>query len=233
MLGVQPSSPAAQVGLVSFFDFIVEANGESLYMTEVDYFVGLIRKFDERPLPLLVYNCKDRSMRKVVITPTKNWSGDGRLGVAIRYDCYTNAAEALCRVLNVEPDSPAELGGLIPSSDYILGTHELAFRDTDSLERELEKNVEKPCELYVYNSERDEVRIAIVMPSRCWGKYDEVNNNNIQRRHQDAPILGADVAHGFLHRLPDSCCDSKGNCTTTKLSHLKESSVYAEPNIEN
>lgn len=28
VLGVQPNSPASKVGLVSFFDFIVEADGE-------------------------------------------------------------------------------------------------------------------------------------------------------------------------------------------------------------
>ena len=46
------------------------------------------------------------------------------LGVTIRFDCYLDAEEHLCRVLEVEPDSPAELAGLIPEKDYLLGTAE-------------------------------------------------------------------------------------------------------------
>lgn len=34
VLGVQPNSPASKVGLVSFFDFIVAADGESSWLAE-------------------------------------------------------------------------------------------------------------------------------------------------------------------------------------------------------
>lgn len=36
VLGVQPNSPAAKAGLVSFFDFIVGANGEMLLGSGAD-----------------------------------------------------------------------------------------------------------------------------------------------------------------------------------------------------
>ena len=207
VLGVQPSSPAAQVGLVSFFDFIVAANDVPLQTAAVEYFVTLIREFEDRPLPLRVYNCKNHSLREVTLVPSKNWPGEGRLGVAIRYDCYSGAEEALCRILTVEPNSPAELAGLIPSSDYLLGTQEQAFVDTDSLGKELEKYVDKTVELYVYNSDLDEVRVVVVMPSRSWGKKSGL----------DSPILGADVACGFLHRLPEGCCHTTGSSTEISL----------------
>ena len=42
VLGVQPNSPAEKGGLVSFFDFIVEANGISLNTLD-DTFVKLIQ----------------------------------------------------------------------------------------------------------------------------------------------------------------------------------------------
>ena len=75
VLGVQPFSPAAKVGLVSFFDFIVAANGESLCEKNIGYFVNLIKEFNERELPLEVYNCKNHSFRSISLVPTKNWDG--------------------------------------------------------------------------------------------------------------------------------------------------------------
>ena len=194
VLGVQASSPASTVGLVSFFDFIIEANGEPLWNKEVSYFVNLIKEFEDRELPLLVYNCKDHSVREVHIIPTNKWPGEGRLGVAIRFDSYHDAEERLCRVLEVERDSPAELAGLDQYNDYLLGTAEIGFSDTDVLFEELRLNVDRTTEFYVYNSDTDEVRVVVVMPNQQWGGDG---------------LLGANVACGYLHRLPTKCCSSE------------------------
>ena len=43
------------------------------------------------------------------------------------------------------------------------------FRDTEVLYEELAANLESPVEFYVYNSDTDEVRMAVVMPSDMWG----------------------------------------------------------------
>jgi hypothetical protein len=48
--------------------------------------------------------------------------------VTIRFDCYENADEHLVRVLEVVPNSPAELAGLQPNLDFLLGTAEMSFR---------------------------------------------------------------------------------------------------------
>lgn len=43
--------------------------------------------------------------------------------MTIRFDTYHNAEEHLCRVLDVEVNSPAELAGLQSGGkDYLLGT---------------------------------------------------------------------------------------------------------------
>lgn len=216
VLGVQPSSPASNVGLVSFFDFIISANGEYLGHKNVGYFVDLIKRFDGCELSVEVYNCKNHTVRKVNLVPSKNWTGgEGRLGVAIRYDRYIDAEFSLCRVLHVEIDSPADLAGLVPNSDYILGTQEMAFTDSDMLEKELEKKLGKTCKLYIYNSVRDEVRVAIVMPSKDWG----VKGAN----PGDASILGAEVGCGFLHRLPEHSCETLGFSTDKGLRPSHES----------
>ena len=45
----------------------------------------------------------------------------------------------------------------IPSRDYLLGTAEKVFKDTDVLFDELADKVEVPVEFYVYNADTDEV----------------------------------------------------------------------------
>jgi GRASP55/65 PDZ-like domain len=119
------------------------------------------------------------------------------LGVTIRFDTFLDAEDNLCRVLHVEPNSPAELAGLIPGRDYLLGTAERVFKDTDTLYEELSANVDTPVEFYVYNADTDEVRIVVIMPSEQWGG-------------EKCGLLGADVAHGYLHGLPSDCCRTIG-----------------------
>ena len=50
------------------------------------------------------------------------------LGVTIRFDSYDHADEHMVRILEVVPNSPAELAGLQPMTDYLLGTAETVFK---------------------------------------------------------------------------------------------------------
>ena len=194
VLGVQPNSPASKIGLVSFFDFIVAANGVPL--TTLDKtFIELIKSSEDKPLPLKVYNCKSKNIRDLELVPSRNWPGEGMLGVTIRFDSYHNAEEDLCHVTEVDPDSPADLAGLMPETDYLLGTLEKVFKTTEILYEELRTHVNVPIDFYVYNTESDEVRTCVVMPSNDWG---------------GAGLLGASVASGLLHALPSECCHTTG-----------------------
>jgi hypothetical protein len=59
-----------------------------------------------------------------VIVPSKKWPGEGMLGVTIRFDSYKDAEDQLIRVMEVENNSPAEIAGLQPNVDFLLGTAE-------------------------------------------------------------------------------------------------------------
>jgi hypothetical protein len=194
VLGVQPNSPASQVGLVSFFDFIVAANGVPLATLD-NTFIELIKASEDKPLPLKVYNCKSHTFREVQLVPSRSWPGEGMLGVTIRFDVYHNAEEYLCHVTDVDPDSPAELAGLVPNKDFLLGTLEKVFKTPEILFEELQAHVNSPIDLYVYNVDTDEVRVCVVMPSNDWGGEG---------------LLGAGVANGLLHTLPEECCHTTG-----------------------
>lgn len=126
------------------------------------------------------------------------------LGVTIKFDSYREAEEQMLHVLEVEADSPADLAGLQPIKDYILGTAEKAFLDADSLYQELLNNLDRPIEFYVYNTDTDEVRIVIIMPTEDWGGEG---------------ILGANVAFGFLHILPSHCCETIGKSSESSDSN--------------
>lgn len=194
VLGVQPNSPASAIGLVSFLDFIVAANGVPLNTLD-STFIELIKASEDKPLPLNVYNCKSKTVRDLVLTPSRNWPGEGMLGVTIRFDSYHNAEEDVCHVTDVDADSPAELAGLVPGSDYLLGTLEKVFKTPEILHEELKEHVNCPVDFYVYNTETDEVRVCVVMPSSDWGGEG---------------LLGAGVASGLLHALPSECCGTNG-----------------------
>ncbi|EGB04761.1 hypothetical protein AURANDRAFT_6242, partial [Aureococcus anophagefferens] len=195
VLGVQPNSPASDVGLVSFFDFVVAVDGVELRELDSTFIDKIkaarprrLRSFAprdaptrDRPLPCVVYNLKSRQTRSVTITPTRNWGGQGMLGVTIRFDTYHKADEHLVRVLEVAPGSPAEIAGLRAGTDYLLGTAERVLNDECTL------HLDKPVEFYVYNTETDEVRVVVLLPTYSWG---------------GGGCLGAAVAHGYLHRLP-------------------------------
>ena len=86
------------------------------------FYCSVFQSSEDVPLPLTVYNCKSHTIREVVITPSRKWPGEGMLGVVIRFDCYLDAEEHMCHVLEVEANSPAELAGLQGGTDYLLGT---------------------------------------------------------------------------------------------------------------
>ena len=97
--------------------------------------------------------------------------------------------------MEVEPNSPAELAGLIEFKDFLLGTAEKVFKNADILFEELKEHIESPIEFYVYNQDSDDVRTVVLMPSTQWGGEG---------------ILGASVGSGYLHTIPSKCCQTIG-----------------------
>jgi hypothetical protein len=64
--------------LVSFFDFIVAANGTP-FSQQDDTFLVQIKESEEKPLPLTVYNCKNHTTRELVLVPSSKWAGQGKI----------------------------------------------------------------------------------------------------------------------------------------------------------
>ncbi|KAK1934253.1 Golgi reassembly-stacking protein 2 [Phytophthora citrophthora] len=186
VLGIQEQSPASAVGFVSFFDFILEANGIRLDTKDAT-FMELIAQSEDRPMQLKVFNVKAQTTRDLQLTPSRNWPGKGLLGVTIRFDSYEGAEDQLLHVLDVAESSPAQRAGLKADSDYLLGTPERVFTDPEDLHDEILDALDGSFQCYVYNSIEDQVRIVSIVPTERWGGDG---------------VLGAEVGHGYLHRLP-------------------------------
>ena len=85
------------------------------------------------------------------------------------------------------PLSPAHLAGLLPHSDYILGSPSGTLRGESALGELVEDHLNRSLILWVYNSEFDVVREVELVPRRGWGGEG---------------ALGAVLGYGALHRLP-------------------------------
>lgn len=85
------------------------------------------------------------------------------------------------------PNSPADTAGLLPHSDYIIGTPEGNVHGEAGLGELVEDYLSRSLRLYVYNHEYDVTRLVTITPSRSWGGNG---------------ALGCVLGFGALHRLP-------------------------------
>lgn len=98
-----------------------------------------------------------------------------------------SSVSTIWHILDVPPNSPADSAGLLPYSDYILGTPEGVLHGEAGLGELIEDHIGRPLRLYVYNNEYDVTRELTIQPSRDWGGEG---------------ALGCTLGFGALHRLP-------------------------------
>lgn len=108
------------------------------------------------------------------------------LGLSLQYSPLGIAAN-IWHVLDVPANSPADIAGLLPYSDYILGSPEGALHGESGLGELVEDYIGRPLRLYVYNNEYNVTREVTIQPSRDWGGQG---------------ALGCVLGYGALHRLP-------------------------------
>lgn len=104
------------------------------------------------------------------------------------------------------PNSPADVAGLLPYSDYVIGSPEGQMRGDSGLSELIEdvrashpskemkqppdtrqQFLNRPLRLFVYNNEYDVTRMITITPTRNWGGDG---------------ALGCILGYGALHRVP-------------------------------
>ncbi|XP_050418363.1 Golgi reassembly-stacking protein 2 [Patella vulgata] len=185
VLRVQDASPGHIAGLEAFFDFII-AIGNTRLSQDNDTLKELLKANIEKPVKMAVYSSKTQDVREVTITPSHNWGGQGLLGVSIRFCSFEGANENVWHILDIEPNSPADLAGLKSNSDYVIGADSV-LHESEDLFTLIESHEGKPLKLYVYNSDTDSCREITITPNGAWGGQGS---------------LGCNIGYGYLHRIP-------------------------------
>jgi len=185
VLRVQDNSPGSKAGLEAFFDFVV-AIGNTRLDQDNDTLKDLLKANIDKPIKMTVYSSKTQGVREVNITPSTKWGGQGLLGVSIRFCSFEGANENVWHVMEVNPGSPAELAGLRPYADYIIGADSV-LHESEDLFTLIEAHEARPLKLYVYNIESDGCREVTITPNGAWGGEGS---------------LGCGIGYGYLHRIP-------------------------------
>lgn len=108
------------------------------------------------------------------------------LGLALQYTSLASVAN-IWHILDVPANSPADHAGLLPYSDYILGTPEGILHGEGGLGELVEEHIGRSLRLFVYNNEYDVTREVTIHPARDWGGEG---------------ALGCVLGYGALHRIP-------------------------------
>ncbi|KPV73191.1 uncharacterized protein RHOBADRAFT_17459, partial [Rhodotorula graminis WP1] len=180
VLRVAENSPAAEVGIEPFFDFIVGAAGRQLG-DDLDLLTDVLEVNEGGEVALQIYSTKRKEVRGSV---------DGEpslLGLSLRLCNPHHALDQVWHVLEILEGSPAQSAGLVPYGDWIVGYAGGVLRGEGDFYDVVEAHVDKPLRLFVYNSDYDVTREAILVPNRSWGGEG---------------LLGCGVGYGLLHRIP-------------------------------
>ena len=108
------------------------------------------------------------------------------LGLTLQWSPLSNV-DQVWHILEVTPKSPADVAGLLPYSDYIVGTPEGQMHGEAGLGELVEDYLSRQLRLFVYNQEYGITRLVTITPSRSWGGEG---------------ALGCVLGFGALHRLP-------------------------------
>nr|CAG8488873.1 13547_t:CDS:2 [Entrophospora candida] len=138
VLKVHENSPAHSLGIEPFFDYIVGINGLSLDTPSSFILQEQLYNNIDKKVILLIYSTKEQEFREVSLVPNKNWSSKLENGL-----------------IDIAPDSPAEMAGLVPFTDYVIGSPHATLRGENDFYELVESNLGKPIRIYVYNADFD------------------------------------------------------------------------------
>ncbi|EPE04765.1 golgi family reassembly stacking protein [Ophiostoma piceae UAMH 11346] len=166
-----------------WFDFIVGINGRVIDDSDPMLFAQEVRNCAGSTVTLGLWSAKGQRTRTLHIPVPHDTAS---LGLSLQWTPLAVVSN-IWHVLDVPVRSPAEVGGLLPYSDYILGTPEGVLHGESGLGELVEDHIGRPLRLWVYNNEYDVTREVSIQPSRDWGGEG---------------ALGCVLGYGALHRLP-------------------------------
>lgn len=174
-----------EVPLEPWFDFVIGINGRTIDNPDPTLFATEVRNCAGTTISLGVFSAKGQKIREVYLSIPAD---KPTLGVSLQWSPLS-IAEDVWHILDVIPNSPADVAGLLPYGDYVIGSPEGLVRGESGLGELVEDFLNHPLRLYVYNHEYDVTRPVTITPSRHWGGEG---------------ALGCVLGFGALHRIPPS-----------------------------
>ncbi|KAK6386089.1 hypothetical protein LTS17_001663 [Exophiala oligosperma] len=169
--------------LEPWFDFIIGINGHFIDSPDPNLFAQEIRNCAGAYCSLDLWSAKGQRTHSLTVPVPP----DGSLGLSLQL-APLNSTQNIWHVLTIpSPLSPAHQAGLLPHSDYILGSPSGTLKGEAALGELVEDHLNRSLVLWVYNAEFDVVREVELVPRRGWGGEG---------------ALGAVLGFGALHRLP-------------------------------
>ncbi|KIX03596.1 uncharacterized protein Z518_07149 [Rhinocladiella mackenziei CBS 650.93] len=170
--------------LEPWFDFIIGINGHFLDFPDPNLFATELRNCAGGYCSLDLWSAKGQRTHSLTVTVPP---APQTLGLSLQL-APLNSTQNIWHVLTIpSPLSPAHQAGLLPHSDYILGSPSGTLKGEAALGELVEDHLNRSLVLWVYNSEFDVVRELELVPRRGWGGEG---------------ALGAVLGFGALHRLP-------------------------------
>ncbi|KAI2635358.1 GRASP55/65 PDZ-like domain-containing protein [Xylaria nigripes] len=172
-----------ELAVEPWFDFIVGINGRMIDNPDARLFAQEVRNCAGSTVALGLWSAKGQRTR-VLHIPVP--ASTGSLGLSLQWTSLSPAS-TIWHVLDVPANSPADVAGLLPYSDYIIGTPDGILHGESGLGELVDDYIGRPLRLWVYNNEYNVTRELEIIPSREWG---------------GAGALGCVLGFGALHRLP-------------------------------
>ncbi|KAF2144605.1 uncharacterized protein K452DRAFT_325139 [Aplosporella prunicola CBS 121167] len=172
-----------ELAIEPWFDFIIGINGRTIDNPDPALFATEVRNCAGTTISLGIWSAKGHRIRELYVPiPAENPS----LGLSLQWTPLA-VTEDVWHILDVQPNSPADLAGLLPYGDYVIGSPEGLVRGESGLGELIEDYLNRPLRLFVYNHEYNITRPITITPSRNWG---------------GTGALGCILGFGALHRLP-------------------------------
>ncbi|KAK5723433.1 hypothetical protein LTR15_005131 [Elasticomyces elasticus] len=173
------------LALEPWFDFIIGINGHNVESPDQNLFATELQNCAGSTISMGVYSAKGQQIREMYVSIPSREAG-ASLGLALQWSPL-NVTDDVWHILDVMPNSPADVAGLLPYGDFVIGSPDGVPHGDSGLGYLVEQYVEHPLRLYVYNNEYDVTRMITITPSKQWGGDG---------------ALGCVLGYGALHRIP-------------------------------
>ena len=173
----------SNLALEPWFDFIIGINGRTIDNADPNLFAQEIRNCAGSTISLGVYGVKGQQIREIYASIPPDASS---LGLSLQWTPLA-ASDDVWHILDVMPSSPADVAGLLPYGDYVIGSPDGQLRGEAALGELVEGFMDQPLRMFVYNHEYDVTRMVTITPAKDWGGDG---------------ALGCVLGYGALHRVP-------------------------------